>query len=59
MRKHRLYNLLGNQIKTQKTKTQNELNLMLQKIEKVKQLEGDLAYNIEETIDIGVEQSVH
>ena len=32
---------------------------MLQKIEKVKQLEGDLAYNIEETIDIGVEQSVH
>lgn len=59
MRKHRLYNLLGKQIKTQKTKTQNELNLMLQKIEKVKQLEGDLAYNIEETIDIGVEQSVH
>ena len=56
---HRLYNLLGKQIKTQKTKTQNELNLMLQKIEKVKQLEGDLAYNIEETIDIGVEQSVH
>jgi len=50
---------LGKQIKTQKTKTQNELNLMLQKIEKVKQLEGDLAYNIEETIDIGVEQSVH
>ena len=59
MRKHRLYNLLGKQIKNQKTKTQNELNLMLQKIEKVKQLEGDLAYNIEETIDIGVEQSVH
>ena len=59
MRKHRLYNLLGKQIKTQKTKTQNELNLMLQKIEKVKQLEGDLAYNIEETIDIGVEQTVH
>ena len=59
MGKHRLYNLLGKQIKTQKTKTQNELNLMLQKIEKVKQLEGDLAYNIEETIDIGVEQSVH
>ena len=51
--------MLGKQIKTQKTKTQNELNLMLQKIEKVKQLEGDLAYNIEETIDIGVEQSVH
>ena len=50
---------MGKQIKTQKTKTQNELNLMLQKIEKVKQLEGDLAYNIEETIDIGVEQSVH
>jgi hypothetical protein len=59
MGKHRLYNLLGKQIKTQKTKTQNELNLMLKKIEKVKQLEGDLAYNIEETIDIGVEQSVH
>ena len=59
MGNHRLYNLLGKQIKTQKTKTQNELNLMLQKIEKVKQLEGDLAYNIEETIDIGVEQSVH
>ena len=59
MGSHRLYNLLGKQIKTQKTKTQNELNLMLQKIEKVKQLEGDLAYNIEETIDIGVEQSVH
>ena len=59
MGKHRLYNLLGKQIKTQKTKTQNELNLMLQKIKKVKQLEGDLAYNIEETIDIGVEQSVH
>ena len=59
MGKQRLYNLLGKQIKTQKTKTQNELNLMLQKIEKVKQLEGDLAYNIEETIDIGVEQSVH
>ena len=59
MGKHRLYDLLGKQIKTQKTKTQNELNLMLQKIEKVKQLEGDLAYNIEETIDIGVEQSVH
>ena len=50
---------MGKQIKTQKTKTQNELNLMLQKIEKVKQLEGDLAYNIGETIDIGVEQSVH
>ena len=59
MRKYRLYNLLGKQVKTQKTKTQNELNLMLQKIEKVKQLEGDLAYNIEETIDIGVEQSVN
>ena len=59
MGKHRLYDLLGKQIKTQKTKTQNELNMMLQKIEKVKQLEGDLAYNIEETIDIGVEQSVH
>ena len=59
MGNHRLYNLLDKQIKTQKTKTQNELNLMLQKIEKVKQLEGDLAYNIEETIDIGVEQSVH
>ena len=51
--------MFGHNLKTQKTKTQNELNLMLQKIEKVKQLEGDLAYNIEETIDIGVEQSVH
>ena len=59
MRKYRLYNLLGKQVKNQKTKAQVELNSMSQRIEKVKQLEGDLAYNIEETIDIGVEQSVH
>ena len=59
MRKYRLYNLLGKQVKNQKTKAQAELNSMSQKIEKVKQLEGDLAYNIEETIDIGVEQTVH
>ena len=59
MRKYRLYNLLGKQVKNQKTKAQVELNSMSQKIEKVKQLEGDLAYNIKETVDIGVKQSVH
>ena len=58
MGKSKLFHLMGRRSKNLKTQTQSKLSLISQKITKVKQLESDLNYNIEETIDVGIVQSV-
>ena len=59
MAKYRVFDLIYRQGKNRKLKTQFELNNMTNSIDKIRKLETDLAYNIEETVEIGVSQSGH
>jgi len=54
--KHRILDILGRKSQIKKIKTQSELKNNLSKIESTKKLETDLDYNIEETVEIGIEQ---
>ena len=56
MPKHRILDILGRKSQIKKIKTQSELKNNLSKIESTKKLETDLDYNIEETVEIGIEQ---
>ena len=59
MAKYRVFDLIYRQGKNRKLKTQFELNNMTDSIDKIRKLETDLSYNIEETVEIGVAQSGH
>lgn len=59
MAKYRVFDLIYRQGKSKKLKTQFELNNMTDSIHKIRKLETDLSYNIEETVEIGVAQSGH
>ena len=59
MGKYRVFDLIYRQGKNRKLKTQFELNNMTDSIHKIRKLETDLSYNIEETVEIGVAQSGH
>ena len=59
MAKYRVFDLIYRQGKNRKLKTQFELNNMTDSIDKIRKLETDLTYNIEETVEIGVSQSGH
>ena len=59
MAKYRVFDLIYRQGKNRKLKTQFELNNMNDSIHKIRKLETDLSYNIEETVEIGVAQSGH
>ena len=59
MGKYKIFDLIYRQGKTKKLKTQFELNNTNESIDKIRKLETDLTYNIEETVERGVEQSGH
>ena len=59
MAKYRVFDLIYRQSKNRKLKTLFELNNMTDSIDKIRKLETDLTYNIEETVEIGVSQSGH
>ena len=59
MAKYRVFDLIYRQSKNRKLKSQFELNNMNKSIDKIRKLETDLTYNIEETVARGVEQSGH
>ena len=59
MAKYKIFDLIYRQSKNRKLKTQFELNNMTDSIHKIRKLETDLSYNIEETVEIGVAQSGH
>ena len=59
MAKYRVFDLIYRQGKNRKLKTQFELNNMTDSIDKIRKLETDLAFNIEETVGVGVSQSGH
>ena len=56
MPKHKILDILRRKSQIKKIKTQFELKNNISKIESTKQLETDLDFNIEGTIEIGVEQ---
>ncbi len=56
MPKHRILDILRRKSQIKKIKTQSELKDNLSRIESTKKLETDLDFNIDETIEIGVEQ---
>ena len=56
MPKHRILDILRRKSQIKKIKTQSELKDNLLKIESTKKLETDLDFNIEGTVEIGVEQ---
>ena len=59
MAKYKVFDLIYRQGKNRKLKTQFELKNMNESIDKIRKLETDLTYNIEETVERGVEQSGH
>jgi hypothetical protein len=59
MAKYKIFDLIYRQGKNRKLKTQFELNNTTDSIHKIRKLETDLSYNIEETVEIGVAQSGH
>ena len=56
MPKNRILDILRRKSQIKKIKTQSELKDNLSRIESTKKLETDLDFNIDETIEIGVEQ---
>ena len=56
MPKHKILDILRRKSQIKKIKTQSELKDNISKIQSTKQLETDLDFNIEGTIEIGVEQ---
>ena len=59
MAKHKVFDLIYRQSKNRKLKSQFELNNMNESINKIRKLETDLTYNIEETVEVGLPQSGH
>ena len=59
MAKYKVFELLYRTGKHKKLKSQLELNSMTDSIKKVRKLETDLTYNIEETVEAGVAQNGH
>ncbi len=59
MAKHKVFDLIYRQSKNKKLKSQFELNNMNESIDKIRKLETDLTYNIEETVEVGLPQSGH
>ena len=59
MAKYKVFELLYRAGKHKKLKSQLELNSMTDSIKKVRKLETDLTYNIEETVEAGVAQNGH
>ena len=59
MGKFKVFELLYRTGKHKKLKSQLELNSMTDSIKKVRKLETDLTYNIEETVEAGVAQNGH
>ena len=59
MAKHKVFDLIYRQSKSKKLKSQFELNNMNENIDKIRKLETDLTYNIEETVEVGLPQSGH
>jgi|TARA_B110000305_G_scaffold193267_1_gene216816 hypothetical protein len=59
MAKHKVFDLIYRQSKNKKLKSQFELNNMNENIDKIRKLETDLTYNIEETVEVGLPQSGH
>jgi hypothetical protein len=59
MVKHKVFDLIYRQSKNKKLKSQFELNNMNENIDKIRKLETDLTYNIEETVEVGLPQSGH
>ena len=59
MAKYRVFDLIYRQSKNRKLKSQFELNNMNESIDKIRKLETDLTYNIEETVEVGLPQSGH
>jgi hypothetical protein len=59
MFKYKVFELLYRTGKHKKLKSQLELNSMTDSIKKVRKLETDLTYNIEETVEAGVAQNGH
>ena len=56
MPKHRILDILRRKSQIKKIKTQSELKDNISKIQSTRQLETDLDFNIEGTVEIGVEQ---
>ncbi|MDA9240138.1 hypothetical protein N9P31_00550 [bacterium] len=59
MAKYKIFDLIYRHGKTKKLKTQFELSSMNENIEKIRKLETDLTFNIEETVEPGVVQTSH
>ena len=59
MAKYKVFDLIYRQSKNRKLKSQFELNNMSKNIDKIRKLETDLTYNIEETVEVGLPQSGH
>lgn len=51
MAKYKIFDLIYRHGKTKKLKTQFELSSMNENIEKIRKLETDLTFNIEETVE--------
>ena len=59
MAKYKIFDLIYRQGKNKKLKTQFELCSVNENIDKIRKLENDLTFNIEETVELGVVQSGH
>ena len=59
MAKYKIFDLIYRHGKTKKLKTQFELSSMNENIEKIRKLETDLTFNIDETVEPGVVQTSH
>ena len=59
MAKHKVFDLIYRHSKNKKLKSHFELNNMNENIDKIRKLETDLTYNIEETVEVGLPQSGH
>ena len=59
MAKYKIFDLIYRHGKAKKLKTQFELSNMNENIEKIRKLETDLTFNIDETVEPGVVQTSH
>ena len=59
MAKYKIFDLIYRQGKNKKLKTLFELSSVNENIDKIRKLENDLTFNIEETVELGVVQSGH
>ena len=59
MAKYKIFDLIYRQGKNKKLKIKFELCSVNENIDKIRKLENDLTFNIEETVELGVVQSGH